>query len=221
MICKFAPFVVFVGLILLLSCPAFVIAATPPDPTEQLRPFMDRIVAVLTDPELQGDENCIQRRDKVMKVASERFDFDEMSKRVLGKEWRKMNDDEKKYFVFLFTKLLEHAYIGKIEAHSKQKVIFKNQRIKNDRAQVVTDVVDENVIVSVSYIMLLDGDLWKVYDIVVEGVSLVRNYMEQFKQILRKEGYAILLKQVEDKVSELEQGIGKVCPVEITERKDA
>ena len=69
--------------------------------------------------------------------------------------------------------------------------------------------------------MLLEDDLWKVYDIVVEGVSLVRNYMEQFKQILRKEGYAILLKQVEDKVSELEQGIGKVCPVEITERKDA
>ena len=221
MIRKCAPLVAFVGLMFFMSCPSFVTAATPPDPTEQLRPFMDRIVSILTDPELQGDENCIQRRDEVMKVASERFDFDEMSKRVLGKEWRKMNDDEKKHFVFLFTKLLEHAYIGKIESYSKQKVIFKNQRIKNDRAQVVTDVVDKNVIVSVSYIMLLEGDLWKVYDIVVEGVSLVRNYMEQFKQIIRKEGYAKLLKQVEDKVSELEQGIGKVCPVEITERKDA
>jgi len=221
MIRKFAPFVVFMGLILFLSCPSSTNAATPPDPTEQLRPFMDRIVSILTDPELMGDENCIQRRDKVMKVASERFDFDEMSKRVLGKEWRKLNDDEKKHFVALFTKLLEHAYIGKLEDYSKQKVVFKGQRIKNNRAQVMTDVVDKDVVISVSYILLLDSSVWKVYDIVVEGVSLVRNYMEQFKGILRKNGYAILLKQVEDKVSELEQGIGKPCPVDISEKKDA
>ena len=215
-------FIVFVsGMVFFLCAPHSMSAAQQPDPTEQLRPFMDRIVSILTDPELKGDENCIQRRNKVMKVASERFDFDEMSKRVLGKEWRKMNDDEKKHFVSLFTKLLEHAYFGKIEAYSKQKVIFKDQRIKKDRAQVMTDVVDKDVIVSVSYIMLLDGSLWKVYDIVVEGVSLVRNYMEQFKGILRKEGYASLLKQVEDKVSDLEQGIGKPCPVDITEKKDA
>ena len=215
-------FIVLVsGMMFLLSTPDLISAAQQPDPTEQLRPFMDRIVSILTDPELKGDENCIQRRDEVMKVASERFDFDEMSKRVLGKEWRKLNDDEKKHFVTLFTKLLEHAYIGKIEDYSKQKVVFKDQRIKNDRAQVMTDVVDKDVVISVSYIMLLDGSLWKVYDIVVEGVSLVRNYMEQFKEILRKDGYAILLKQVEDKVSELEQGIGKPCPVDIPERKDA
>ena len=218
----FFSFITFVScMTLFLTTPHLMSAAQQPDPTEQLRPFMDRIVSILTDPELKGDENCIQRRDEVMKVASERFDFDEMSKRVLGKEWRKLNDDEKKHFVSLFTKLLEHAYIGKIEDYSKQKVVFKNQRIKNDRAQVITDVVDKDVVISVSYIMLLDGSLWKVYDIVVEGVSLVRNYMEQFKEILRKDGYAILLKQVEDKVSELEQGIGKPCPVDISEKKDA
>ena len=212
--------VFFGGMLFFLSTPPLTSATQQPDPTEQLRPFMDRIVSILTDPALQGDEKCIQRRDEVMKVAKERFDFDEMSKRVLGKEWRSLNNDEKKHFSSLFTKLLEHAYIGKIESYSKQKVVFKDQRIKDDRAQVMTDVVDKDVIISVSYIMMLDGNLWKVYDIVVEGVSLVRNYMEQFKEIIRKEGYASLLKQVEDKVSELEQGIGKACPVDITERKD-
>lgn len=212
--------VLFGGMFFLLSSPHSMNAAPQPDPTEQLRPFMDRIVSILTDPELKGDENCIKRREEVMNVADERFDFNEMSKRVLGKEWRKLNDEEQKYFVGLFKKLLEHAYIGKIEDYSKQKVVFKDQRIRDDRAQVMTDVVDEDVIISVSYVMLLEGNLWKVYDIVVEGVSLVRNYMEQFKEILRREGYASLLKQVEDKVSELEQGIGNDCPVDITERKD-
>ena len=78
--------------------------------------------------------------------------------------------------------------------------------------------VDKDITVSVSYIMILKGGTWMVYDIVVEGVSLVRNYMDQFKEILRKEGYDKLLKQVEDKVTELEQAIGRPCPVEILEK---
>jgi len=194
--------------------------AAAPDPTEQFRPFVEQIVSILTDPTLQGDEKCIERREKVMTVAHERFDFDEMSKRVLGRTWSELNGAERKHFVTLFTKLLEHAYIGKIEDYSKQKVVFKDQRVKDDRAQVITDVVDQDVAISVSYIMMLRDNVWKVYDIVVEGVSLVRNYMEQFKEILRKEGYASLLKQVEDKVAELEQSIGKPCPVDLTEEKE-
>lgn len=217
MIRKFIPFFVFAGLTLLISGPSFVIAATPPDPTEQLRPFVERIVSILTDPDLQGDEKCIERRETVMKVALERFDFNEMSKRVLGRTWRKLDNNEKKHFIGLFTKLLEHAYFGKIEDYSKQKVVFKDQRVKGDRAQVNTGIVDKGVNVSVSYIMMLQDSKWMVYDIIVEGVSLIRNYMEQFKSILRKEGYASLVKQVEDKVVELDEGIGIVCPVDINE----
>lgn len=196
-------------------------AAQAPDPTEQFRPFVEKIVATLTDESLQGEDNCIKRREEVMKIASERFDFDEMSKRVLGRTWRKLSDEDKKYFTSLFTRLLEHAYIGKIEDYSKQKVIFKDQRVKGSRAQVNTNVVDKDVSVSVSYIMMLKDDIWMVYDIVVEGVSLVRNYMDQFKEILRKEGYASLLKQVEEKVTKLEEAIGKPCPIEIMEKNSS
>ncbi len=194
-------------------------AANPPDPTEQFSPFVERMISILNDPELQGDEKCSQRWDKVMEVASERFDFEEMSERVLGRTWTTLNDDEKKYLVILFTKLLKHAYIGKIENLSKQQVFFKNQRINNDRAKIETNIVNGDVVVSVSYIMILKDGVWKVYDVVVEGVSLVRNYMEQFKSILRKEGYPSLLKQVEDKVIALEGGIGLSCPVEIIEKR--
>jgi phospholipid transport system substrate-binding protein len=214
-------FALAVGLIVIVNSYALTAAAKVPDPTEQFRPFVEKIVSILTNPDLQGEERCIQRRDKVMEVAAERFDFGEMSKRVLGRQWGELKDDDRKYFVFLFTKLLEHAYIGKIENYSKQKVVFVDQRIKRDRAQLDTKVVDKDVDISVSYIMMLDGDIWKVYDIVVEGVSLVRNYMEQFRDILRKEGYAHLIKQVEEKVTELEADIGKPCPVEIQEKSGA
>ncbi|MCL7488141.1 MAG: ABC transporter substrate-binding protein [Desulfobulbaceae bacterium] len=209
------------GMMFFIGVPGSTSAAQPPDPTEQMRPFVDRIVAILTDPDLQGEEKCIKRREKVMEVASERFDFHEMSKRVLGRTWNTLDKDDQDYFVSLFKRLLEHAYIGKIEDYSEQKVVFRDQRVRGDRAQVDTDIVDQDLVIAVSYIMLLEGDMWKVYDIVVEGVSLVRNYMEQFKEILRKESYASLLKQVEDKVTELEQSIGKPCPVEIRDKADA
>ena len=180
-----------------------------PDPTEELRPFVAKVVAILTDPALLGKENSSERREKVMAVAHERFDFDEMSKRVLGAQWRQLAPAEQTRFVGLFTKLLEHAYIGKIEDYSKQKVIFKGQRIKDDRAQVETELVDKDVVIPVFYIMMLKNNDWMVYDIVVEGVSLIRNYMEQFREIIRKDGYTSLVKQIEDKVHELETGMGK------------
>jgi phospholipid transport system substrate-binding protein len=198
--------------------PVAVATATVPDPTEQLRPFVDKIVTILTDVKLQGDEKCTERRQQVMKIAHERFDFFEMSKRVLGSQWRKLSENEQQEFADLFTTLLEHAYIGKIEDYSKQKVEFKDQRIKDDRAEVRTDLIDKDVVIPVSYIMILKNQDWMVYDIIVEGVSLVRNYMEQFKEILRKDGYASLLAQLKDKVDELEKAT-KPCPVDITPRE--
>jgi phospholipid transport system substrate-binding protein len=196
----------------LIFCPGSISSANdahPPDPTEQFRPYVEEIISILSDSELQGEEKCTQRREKVMEIVSECFDFQEMSKRVLGKTWRELSKKDQKYFVSLFSKLLEHAYIGKIEEYTDQKIVFRNQLIKGKRAQVNTDIVGSDTLIAVSYIMILKDDMWMVYDIIIEGVSLVRNYMEQFKGILRKEGYASLLKQVEDKVAELDQGIGK------------
>lgn len=197
-----------------ISAPAESSAGAAPDPTEQLRPFVERIVSLLTDENLQGEEKCLERRQKVMDVVYERFDFSEMSKRVLGGQWRKLSEKEKQEFTELFTTLLEHAYIGKIEDYSNQKVEFGNQRIKDDRAEVKTDIIDKDVVIPVSYIMILKTGEWMIYDVVVENVSLVRNYMEQFKEILRKDGYASLLAQLKDKVNELEQAT-KPCPVDI------
>ncbi len=181
-------------------------AASSAGPQEQLRPTIDKMIKILDDPALKGDEKRLERRSKIMDAARERFDFAEMAKRALGKEWRRHSPDEKNYFVDLFTKLLEHAYIGKLEGYSGRTVTFQDQRIKGKRAVVRTTVPHNGKVIPVQYIMISKNDSWMVYDIVIEGVSLLRNYIEQFKSILRKDKYVGLVKQLEDKIRQLENG---------------
>ena len=175
-----------------------------PDPTEQLKPFLKRVTDTLSDPGLKAlpkKEQC----QRIVTIAKERFDFQEMSKRVLGQQWRKLDPNEQQNFERLFTQLLQYAYVGKIEEYAGQKIEYVQQRIKEDRAEVQTLLVDKNKSIPISYIMLLKDEGWMTYDVVVEGVSLVRNYMEQFKDILRNDGYSGLVKQVEEKIDLFEK----------------
>ena len=158
----------------------------------------------LADPGLKVIPKKAQA-ERLVGVVRERFDFREMSKRVLGQQWRKLDAQEQTRFEELFTDLLQYAYVGRIEEYSGQKVEFVQQRIRANRAEVQTLLVDKDKSIPVSYIMLLQGQDWMAYDIVVEGVSLVRNYMEQFSEILRKEGYPGLVKQIEEKIVQFEQ----------------
>jgi phospholipid transport system substrate-binding protein len=179
------------------------VAFATPDPTEQFRPFLKKVTDALADPELKTLPKNEQGR-RMINVVRERFDFREMSKRVLGQQWRDLNDSEQKDFEDLFTRMLQYAYIGKIDDYTGQKIEFTQQRVKGERAEVQTLLVDKDKSVAVSYIMLLRGDQWMAYDVVVEGVSLIRNYMEQFKEILKKDGYAGLVRQVKEKINQIE-----------------
>jgi len=182
--------------------------AAAPDPTEQLRPFLAKVTAALSDPGLKRMTKQ-QQCDRMIGVIRERFDFQEMSKRVLGQQWRNLADKEQQEFELLFTQLLQYAYVGKVDDYSGQQVQFIQQRIRGDRAEVQTQLVDRNKSIPISYIMLLRNDQWMVYDVVAEGVSLVRNYMEQFGEILRKDGYPGLVKQLKEKIAELEKNFNK------------
>ena len=175
-----------------------------PDPTEQMKPFVHKVMQILKNADFKEDPKCIICK-RLIDVSRERFDFNEMSKRVLGRAWRKLNKEERADFVDLFTRLLQYAYIGKLEQYTGQKVIFKGERIRGKRAEVKTELNDGQKSVAVSYIMLLDGDQWMIYDVIIEGVSLVRNYREQFKEILRREKYSGLVRQIEKKVKQLEE----------------
>ncbi|HHB77216.1 MAG TPA: ABC transporter substrate-binding protein [Desulfobulbus sp.] len=188
----------------LMALPLVCHSAQGPDPTEQMKPFVQKVMKILKNADFKADPKCIICQ-RLIDVSRERFDFNEMSKRVLGRTWRKLNKEERADFVDLFTRLLQYAYIGKLEKYTDQKVIFKGERIRGKRAEVQTELNDGQQSVAVSYIMLLEGDQWMIYDVIIEGVSLVRNYMEQFKEILRKEKYNGLVKQIEKKVKQLEE----------------
>lgn len=137
-------------------------AQQPPDPTEQFHPFFQEMTVLLNNSVLTEEKEFAQRRKKVMAVATEYFDFQEMSKRVLGKTWKTLSKAEQQHFATLFTSLLEYTYLSKIESYSDQEVKFKSQRIRKNRAQVVTNIVAKNgSSISVAYNMILKADKWK------------------------------------------------------------
>ncbi len=189
--------VIFVFLVVLFV-PGLVFAMSP-GPTDQLRPTLDRVTAILADPALQGEAQKAVRREKIMASAMESFDFKEMSRRILGRHWRKISVADQKEFTRQMTKLLENAYIGKLEAYSGQTVSYLDERIKGQRAQVSTVVEDGSKTIPVYYIMHHKAQKWLVYDVNIEGVSLVRNYKEQFASILRTKKFPGLLKALEEK----------------------
>ncbi len=168
-------------------------------PTEQLRPTLDSLLELLVNPELKGEVKKNERREKIMEAIKGGFDFREMSKRVLGKTWKQISDTQKDYFTELMTELLENAYIGKLENYNGQKIEYTREKVKGNRAQVSTFFENKGAQIPVHYIMQLKSGKWLVYDINIEGVSLIRNYMQQFKSIVRHEKYEGLVKVLEEK----------------------
>lgn len=175
-------------------------------PTEQLRPTLKKLIDIVRDPLLQGDEKKSERRQKIMGTVSERFDFGEMSKRVLGPTWRKIGKKEQEEFTRQMTKLLENNYIGQLENYSGERIEYVGERIKRDRAQVSTLIENNGAKYPVHYIMTKDGDKWMVYDINIEGVSLIRNYRAEFNSILLQQDFDGLLQTLIAKNKSFEQG---------------
>ncbi len=183
----------------------FSLSANTGTATEQLKPILDKLVAILSDPALKGDENKTARREKIMDSVKEGFDFREMSRKVLGKTWNDISEEQRDQFTELMTKLLENVYIGKLESYTGQAITFTGERVKGDRAQVTTTIIHEGAELPIHYILYDKQGKWMVYDINIEGVSLVRNYMEQFKSILRTEKFEGLVKVIEDKNRSFEE----------------
>lgn len=173
-------------------------------PTEELRPKLDALVNILLDPALKGDAKKEERRARIMEQVTSGFDFREMSQRVIGSEWARLTPEKQDHFQRLFTTLLENTYIGKFESYSGQEIQFLRERLRDDRAVVSTQIENNGQLIPIDYVMIRKKDKWMVYDINIEGVSLVRNYMEQFRSILRRDSFDGLVKLLEEKNSTFE-----------------
>jgi len=170
-------------------------------PTDQMRVTVDRVLAILKDPALNAAAAKEARRSELRKVIFSRFDFEEMAKRSLGAEWRRRTPEEQKEFIQLFTELLKNSYIESIESYRGEKVIYRSESQDGAYADVGTKVInDQGEEFTIDYRLNLDGSQWKVYDVIIENISIVNNYRSQFRRILSRSSFAELLQTIRDKV---------------------
>ena len=170
--------------------------------TADIRGTIDQVMEIIADQNLKS--NPVLKREKLRQVIGLRFNFKQMVMRSLAKNYKDRSDAERKEFTSLFKKLLENSYASKIENYKDEKINYVDEKIKGKYAMVRTQIVRKDGVVDVDYKMLKDGDQWLVYDFVIEGVSLIRNYKSQFSKIISTESYAALVSKLSKKVDELE-----------------
>lgn len=171
-------------------------------PTEDLKASLDQIIALLADKKMDR----VERRKVVVARIRMEFDFESMSRFILGPNWQNATGEQKKKFIDLYTRILEDTYIERIEAYTDEKVKFLSEKQKSDKAMIETMIVGASTQIPVDYKLWLDKDKWRVYDVTIEGVSLVRNFQESYKQVIRKDGIEGLLVKMEEKLKEMEAG---------------
>jgi len=203
----------WIGLVvmLLLSFGPSVLAAEPAD---VLKAPMDEALALLRDPQYKVDdpEKKAVQREKFWSLVAPVFDFDELSKRTLARNWKKLNDAQQAEFAQVFSELLGNIYVDRIQGgYSDETIEFSDQILHDSRplAVVKTFIVSARNRIPVDYSLIQKEDSWRVYDVKVEGVSLVKNYRSQFKEILSKESPAELIERLKQKVAEQKEKLAQ------------
>jgi len=172
-------------------------------PTDQMKQTVDKVLDILNNKELKKPGKVKERRTAIRKAVGEKFDFEEMAKRSLALYWKQRTPEEKKEFVSLYSDLLERSYIKKIENYSDEKIIYTDEKIDDGYAIVKTKILTKrNVEIPIEYRLLKKNNKWDVYDVVIEGVSLVNNYRNQFSKIIRTSSYEELVKRMQNKQDE-------------------
>jgi phospholipid transport system substrate-binding protein len=167
--------------------------------TESVRTSVDAIIGILKDAGLDKPA----KRDKIRVVIAERFDFRAMSQRTLATNWKKASKEEQQQFTELFAALIQDTYISRVEAYTNEEVKYPGEKVTDDRAVVDTLIVTSSKEIPVTYRLYLKGDRWLVYDVNIEGVSLISNYRNSYQEIVKREGFTGLLAKMEEKVKEL------------------
>ena len=178
-------------------------------PTDQLRDGVERVYKILRDPEMAGDTNAPQRRKAILTAAGTIFDFGEMAKRSLGQHWAARTPDERRQFVALFTDLMQHSYISKVDQHGSAKIVFGDERVEGEYAVVRTSIpLSNGGQMPLEYRMHRANARWQVYDISIDGISLLSNYRAQFNKVIRVDSYATLVAKLKSHQSEFSPPAG-------------
>lgn len=196
---------VFIYIIISFTLILFPIATATSTPKVAVKSTIDSILSTLKDKNLSLPVNKEERRNKMRTLLRNRFDFEEMAKRSLARHWKKRTPEEKKEFISIFSELLIASYIGKIEAYTDEKITYDKEAVKGKGKYgiVKTTIVTKNVDIPVEYKVMLKGDKWWVYDVVIEGVSFISTYRSQYNKIIVKKSYAKLIQKMKYKLDEV------------------
>jgi phospholipid transport system substrate-binding protein len=186
---------------IVLVCAA-ALAASPEgseSPTEAVRGTVNQVIHILDDPALKDPAKLMPRRRMLEEVVATRFDYAEMSKRALAAYWVPLTAAERTEFVEVFKKFLSDRYAEKIEGYSGEQIVYLSERIEGSYAEVRTELRSEKTTIPLDYRLLLKEGRWHAYDIVADGISLVKNYRSQFQKIIRESSYQELVKKLRER----------------------
>jgi phospholipid transport system substrate-binding protein len=174
--------------------------ATAGVPTDQIKATVDKALVVLKDPHLKTASRNNERREQLKQILFARFDFTEMAKRALGANWRRRTPKEQEEFVGLFTELLERAYTDTIESYTDERIVYVGERLDGSYADVDSKIFTaKGEEFSINYkAHLLSGE-WRVYDVIVENISMVNNFRSQFNRVIANSSYEELIRRLRHK----------------------
>jgi phospholipid transport system substrate-binding protein len=173
-------------------------------PTDQLRDGFDRIVRILRDPALAGDTNATSRRTALVRAAHQIFDFGEMARRSLGPHWSQRTSAERGEFVRLFTELIQRSYLARVDQHSTENVVVRTERVDGALAVVQTTLrLANGRELPLDYRMHNVDGRWQVYDLSMDGISIVANYRTQFDNVIRSASYEALVARMKSRQAEV------------------
>ncbi len=194
---KKSPIVLIFFVTVLKLLPVSVFAASP---QETIQTQVNLALEALRDPALKGESAKETKEKKIWTIIDGVFDYTELSKRTLAQNWKKFSPDQQEEFTRLFGKLLGSVYIDRIMAYKDEKVLFgKVTNLSDKTAEVESEVLRSSKSIPIHYRMIFGNGEWKVYDVVIEGVSLVQNYRSQFREILTNRPPEDLLKMLRQK----------------------
>ena len=168
-------------------------------PTSAVKGTIDEVLSVLSDQGLKVPEKQTERRAKLEEIIGARFDYEEMAKRTLPTQWKSLKTEQQKEFVGLFQQFLANSYVGNVDGYSGEQIEYGKERQKGDFAEVQTKVVSPKVQIPLDYRLLKKEGEWRVYDVVIDGVSLMKNYRGQFARIIDSASFDALLEKLRAK----------------------
>jgi phospholipid transport system substrate-binding protein len=194
--------VTIVCLLILLSYLLLPMSSMAGSPTEQVRATVDRVLTIVRSPNQKSKAQMEKQRAQLIEVIYPRFDFAEMAKRSLGPHWARRSSEERQEFVKIFAALLSRSYANNIETYTSQNVLYVRESKDDNYAQVDTKIVaDDRAPLSINYKLHNVDREWKVYDLVIEDISVVNNYRSQFDRIIGRSSFAELVRTMKEKQS--------------------